>query len=177
MSEQDKIRAALQKTVDLLEPFQEGGWLGSEALNLHKEALELLEASRTPAPQEDDLRKFRYAPGGYNCVCYHCKERFSGDKRARCCKTCAENMLKAENLPQDNAEALEALEALDNLQHFVHDKIMLDDEEWEPFEKFLKTIRNTLQAAYITNTQETLHENTVCNEKSESVTQSPEKPE
>lgn len=49
MNNNEKIRAALEKGIELLEPFQESGFLGDQALNLHKEALALLD---TPAQAE-----------------------------------------------------------------------------------------------------------------------------
>jgi hypothetical protein len=41
-------------------------------------------------PKEDSRpKRYRWAPGGYYCECFHCKELFIGDKRATTCADCA----------------------------------------------------------------------------------------
>jgi len=40
-----------------------------------------------------DLIKFGYAAGNYTNPCYTCHKEFVGDKRARTCLTCAQQML------------------------------------------------------------------------------------
>jgi hypothetical protein len=39
----------------------------------------------------EELKRFRYAPGDYVCICSFCKKKFPGDKRAKCCERCAKN--------------------------------------------------------------------------------------
>jgi len=43
MTPTDKVRAALERGIELLEPFEESGLLGNEALTLHREALSELD--------------------------------------------------------------------------------------------------------------------------------------
>lgn len=43
MTKTDRVRAALERGIELLEPFEESGLLGNEALNLHREALSELD--------------------------------------------------------------------------------------------------------------------------------------
>ena len=61
------------------------------------------------------LLPYRYAPGDYQSKCIHCEKLFTGDKRARCCKSCAEVMLERDNT-RSTAPQNAALEALDKVK-------------------------------------------------------------
>lgn len=54
-------------------------------------------------PGEEDWRplvRFGYAPGDYFCRCLTCDMSFVGEKRAHCCRECAERLLASAGAPK-----------------------------------------------------------------------------
>jgi len=95
----------------------------------------------------NDLTKFGYADGNYTNPCYTCHKEFIGDKRARTCLTCAQQML---------IEKLGKAEGIGNLG--FHNFILLckkwleqyppdvfTDEGWDAGPVFIHALREAIE--------------------------------
>ena len=58
-----------------------------------------------PQPALEALKKWRYAPGNYSCLCLDCGSSFDGDKRATTCRPCAEKSEAAYEAPEAAPQA------------------------------------------------------------------------